>query len=437
MQTNQVNQSLSRRAFLGVTGATVGGLALAGCQPSPTKTSDGKVAIEFWHTYKDKVRQPVLDAMDRFNKASTTVSVTDKVYPNYQPILTGIQAGSAAGSLPAVVAAVSLPNMNYVTSQLPHAVLQDVAARANGGSAWLTDGWDPTLRQLGVIGDRQVGLPFGVSQAVLYYNTDLFAKAGVSQPPRTWDELRIAAAQIKERTGVTGLGFGEVEGETWMTEALLNCNGVQLLEKGSAPKTGIGSAQAVAAMTVLADIVRTDKSGTLLSPQEGGQSFMSGQLGMLTATSSYLTSLESGSKFQVGVAPFPGFPAQERHLPAGGNALIIFSQDQAVQDAAFSFLKELASPAGITGLVKATGYTPPRSDVADSSEYLKAWYEADPRRTVSVAQQAHVVAPVAWPNNSVQIGQAVYDGVSKILAGGQNVASTLDGVAKTVDGLIR
>jgi multiple sugar transport system substrate-binding protein len=49
----------------------------------------------------------------------------------------------------------------------------------------------------------------------MYYNKDLFEKAGITAPPETWEELKAAAAKIKALGGeVYGFGLQGKEIET-------------------------------------------------------------------------------------------------------------------------------------------------------------------------------------------------------------------------------
>ncbi|GAA2788657.1 extracellular solute-binding protein [Streptomyces showdoensis] len=66
----------------------------------------------------------------------------------------------------------------------------------------------------------QYGLPFVASTRLLFFNEDLFDKAGVSAPPTTWDELAAAARKL-EKKGVKypfalPLGPEEAQAETMM-----------------------------------------------------------------------------------------------------------------------------------------------------------------------------------------------------------------------------
>lgn len=63
----------------------------------------------------------------------------------------------------------------------------------------------------------QYGLPFLASVRALFYNEDIFSKAGVLAPPKTWAELEAAAQKIKA-AGYIGYGMPlssfESQGET-------------------------------------------------------------------------------------------------------------------------------------------------------------------------------------------------------------------------------
>ncbi|MEV6206507.1 extracellular solute-binding protein [Kitasatospora sp. NPDC051914] len=62
----------------------------------------------------------------------------------------------------------------------------------------------------------QYGIPFVASTRVFFYNKAIFAKAGITAPPTTWDELRHDAEQIKAKVpGVIpyGLPLGPEEAQ--------------------------------------------------------------------------------------------------------------------------------------------------------------------------------------------------------------------------------
>ncbi|MGH6920514.1 MAG: ABC transporter substrate-binding protein, partial [Geminicoccaceae bacterium] len=50
-------------------------------------------------------------------------------------------------------------------------------------------------------------IPWTIDTFAMVYRKDILEQAGITQFPTTWEELREASAQIKERTGATGWGF--------------------------------------------------------------------------------------------------------------------------------------------------------------------------------------------------------------------------------------
>ncbi|MFG2642402.1 ABC transporter substrate-binding protein [Streptomyces sp. NPDC048370] len=66
----------------------------------------------------------------------------------------------------------------------------------------------------------QYGMPFAASTRLLFFNQDLFDKAGISRPPATWDELAAAAEKLKDKDVkypfALPLGPEEAQAETMM-----------------------------------------------------------------------------------------------------------------------------------------------------------------------------------------------------------------------------
>src|ERR1700743_1183671 len=58
----------------------------------------------------------------------------------------------------------------------------------------------PTFLSPSVMDGKTYGLPIAASARAFYYNKDVFAKAGVTDPPKTWDDFKAAAAKIKAAT---------------------------------------------------------------------------------------------------------------------------------------------------------------------------------------------------------------------------------------------
>ena len=69
----------------------------------------------------------------------------------------------------------------------------------------------------GTYQDKMYGMPDLSSARALFYNKDLFTKAGIAAPPKTWDEFEADAKKIQ------ALGNGDIgyAMPAWVNRTLL------------------------------------------------------------------------------------------------------------------------------------------------------------------------------------------------------------------------
>ena len=126
----------------------------------------------------------------------------------------------------------------------------------------------------------QHGLPFTVAGTYLLCNDDLFQQAGVTQAPRTWDDVRDVARLLTNKTGVAGISLPD-SGDFWNLQTLLESNGARLLIKGESHyRAGIAAPEAIAAMQLYADMILKEKTALPTSWEQGVPMFISGQIAM-------------------------------------------------------------------------------------------------------------------------------------------------------------
>ena len=66
----------------------------------------------------------------------------------------------------------------------------------------------PSFVQNATLNGTQQALPLIASTRTLFYNTDLFAKAGIAAPPKTWAELQAAAEKVQALGLPDTYGYG-------------------------------------------------------------------------------------------------------------------------------------------------------------------------------------------------------------------------------------
>ncbi|MFC7397118.1 ABC transporter substrate-binding protein [Chelatococcus sp. GCM10030263] len=126
-------------------------------------------------------------------------------------------------------------------------------------------------------------IPFYIAKTLLYYNKTMFKEAGLSEPPKTFDELiNHAQAMAKgEKTGFLTLNFD------WLYWPLMKMNGIELLKDDlRTPAFNTPEAAAVldklAKATASGGINKIAWTGRWVEPNGA---FASGTVGMLQAHS--------------------------------------------------------------------------------------------------------------------------------------------------------
>lgn len=418
-------------------------LALAGCGADNTKkvSDGGKVKIEYWHVASESfggttVKELVAD----FNKTHPNIEVVEKYNPDmYKGLTQNLQAAIASGKNPDVVQ-MGWSYLNYAAENLKYTdIPKMINEKVPADKDFLQKNYLPNVLALAQTDDgKQIGIPYSVSVPVLFYNPEVFEKAGLdpNNPPKTWAEVQKAAKQIKEKTGTMGF-FMQEFADNWAQQALIESNGGKMLKKENGKtKAAFDSPEAAEAYQLLADMVK-DGSGLHATNEEGFQAYLSGKLGMVCTTIGKRANFEKSAKFKVMVAPFPVFDGKPLQVPAGGNFLMVFSKDDAKQKAAWEFIKYLESPAALAKWSTGTGYLPPRKDVEQDPNGFKKMIEENKNIQAALSTMPNLVKWASFPGaNGLQAEQMLIDVRDVILSGKQTAAEALHTTAEKVNSLL-
>ncbi|GLW10494.1 solute-binding protein [Microtetraspora sp. NBRC 13810] len=152
------------------------------------------------------------------------------------------------------------------------------------------------------------GIPFVSSARALFYNKDLFTKAGIAEPPKTWDELKADAEKLKA-SGVSqpfGLPLGAEEAQA---ESFLWFMGNGGGYKDASGNWAIDSPQNVETFNFLKGLV----DAGLTTPNPGTkdrkvvwEDFGAGKVGMVNGGPMSIPIFEKGGLKNFGVVPIPG-----------------------------------------------------------------------------------------------------------------------------------
>lgn len=422
----------SRLAAMILTGA----MAVAMAVPSVSYAGDtDKIKIEYWHCNSEEQGGKTVDELvQKFNESNDHIEVTAKYNPDmYKGLMQNLQAEAATGNYPAVVQ-IGWAFLDYFSNNFSYTSPQDAIDKFDSeDSTFLSDNFLPNVLNLAVNskGD-QVGIPYSLSNPVLYINKDLLKEAGVSEDgPATWEEVAQFAKAVKEKTGKYGFYMQE-PADFWAQQALIESNGASMLTKDADGKAqaSFASDEGAEAMQLVADMVK-DGSALHVGWDEGCQSFIDGNCAMLYTTIARRASVQDGAKFDVATVKSPVWEGKDRKVPAGGCFLAITAQGDDQIQAAWEFEKYLYSVESMAAWTIGTGYVPPRKDVADAENGLKDFLAENKMMNAAIEQMDGVVPWTAFPGDAgLQAEQLLLDMRDQIL-GGQ--ASAKDAMTSTQD----
>ena len=112
----------------------------------------------------------------------------------------------------------------------------------------------------------------------------------------------------------------------------------------------------------------------------GEQAFAAGKVGLEFQTTGALRSTRStmsATSSSCAPAKIPLIDPENGHLPTGGNAVVILTNDTAKQDAVWKFAKFAAGPYGASVVVPGTGYVP-NNELAAKRSLSRRFLQEEP-----------------------------------------------------------
>jgi multiple sugar transport system substrate-binding protein len=328
--------------------------ANGGASPAPSGSGSGAAApvtISYLTHWPPETVAKLQAAADAFTSANPNVTVDIRAVP-FGNLLSTLRTQAASPNGPTITGIYDL--------WLPELVRDGIAAKAPDAVASDAEAsWTPNILQGATVDGALYGYPNEIDVYALNYNKKLFAEAGISEPPKTWDELTSAAEKLTKRDGsgnVTQQGFGLINSwaagvvHPWLSMTL--SNGGTLVD-GTTPT--IDQANAVATTDLYERLVTskiTDPTmGTANATTTGPflDNFTSGKTAMIIMANWWESALKSamGDAFaDVGTAPIPVGPDGDGSHSVSYSWLTAVNANASPeqQDAAWKFLTWLHSP---------------------------------------------------------------------------------------------
>ena len=311
-------------AMLGMTAVLFGLTACGNKQEAASK--EGKTTIRFasWDTADDVDAQQKM--VDKFNEEHPDIQVVLEAYGS--DFDTKISASMGSGDAPDVMYMWNYPAYHEGLEPLDSYIEKEGEEYKKNfySTLWNYNSYDGQI----------YGLPVGFTTHCVYYNKDLFEKAGVEEPKDgwTWEDLEEKAKKINEATGVKGFSFS-MKPDPYDYEMYLWSNGTAYCDKEGKMEGYINSDKALETYKMFQDMAKDGYA--VATEKSGSDEFESGQTAMFVygawAVKKYT---EAGVNFGLAKLPSFGMEKSASILSSSGVAIAKSSKNK---EAAWEFVK--------------------------------------------------------------------------------------------------
>lgn len=410
-------------------------------------TALAKTDISWWHAMSGANGEVVNKIASDFNASQPDYELKPVFKGTYPETLNAGIAAFRAGQAPDIIQVFDVGTGVMMGAQ--GAVKPVAEVLQDGGFAF-----DKSQYLAGIVGyystpeGEMLSFPYNSSSPVMYYNKDIFQKAGLDAetPPKTWAEVWAAARKIKE-SGAATCGYTS----TWLTwihtETFAAWNDVSWgsNENGLAgtPELKIDGPLFVKHFQELADLA---KEGVFVyggRTSEAKQNFTSGECGILTESSGGLGDIvKSGINYGIGQLPYDDTAAgaPQNTTPGGASLWVMGGKSDDTYKGVAAFFNYLSQTPVQQYLHEQSGYLPVTMAAYEATK-ASGFYEKNPAREVPILQMSGkpptanskgVRAP-----NLPQLRDIQNEEYEKMLAGQQDAATALKNAAERGNAAIK
>lgn len=229
----------------------------------------------------DGVTEAFRPLYDKFLEEHPNITIDEESISNADTA-TKVQTLAAADELPDVFVLKGQMAQSFVDNGKVYA-LDDML---NSDEAWKSNFKDGVFSNFS-INNKVYGVPFQVTNTCVFYNKELFAQAGITEFPATWDDLLVAVDKLKA-IGVVPIALGNKE--KWNAESVIlstlanrytGTDWYQSIRDKSGAK--FTDPDFVSALTALSDLAKAGAFNTDVNSIDGAQQrqmYMNGKAAM-------------------------------------------------------------------------------------------------------------------------------------------------------------
>ena len=370
---------------------------------SAAMVSAQTIELEFWHAMSGGRTEAVEKIVNGFNEEHDNINVTAQFTGSYAETLTQGISAVRSGNPPHIIQVYEVGTQTMLDSEAIVPVYEIAEGKIDFGSVI-----QPILNYYSIDGNLY-SMPFNSSTAMLYYNKDAFAEAGIENVPETWADIEEIGLQIIDSDAANhGLSFGW---PAWILEQMFayhnrpyanNMNG----REGRASEVYLNNDFGKMVLGSWTDMVEKDVIAYGGREYSANQDFLAGEVAMLIQSTSSLSSIMESADFEVGTTFLPRFEGYGIGNSVIGGASLWVMQGHSNEDyeAVVEFFKYLSSTDVTIQWHKDTGYFP-ATNAAVKTLMDNRWFSDNPNYLTAFLQVlSGVQSPAA---NGVLLGNFV------------------------------
>ena len=349
--------------------------------------------LQWWHAMSGANNEVVDTLAKEFNESQDAYKITPVFKGTYPETLNAGIAAFRAKQPPAIIQVFDVGTGVMMGAE--GAVMPVADVLEAGGYTFDKSNYLPGIVAYYSKPDgTMLSFPYNSSSPILYYNKDIFEKAGldVDSPPETWQDVFAAARTIKE-SGAAECGYTS----TWLTWIHLenfaawnnvaygtNENGLA----GTDVELKLNEPLYVQHFQDIADLAKDGVFRYGGRTSEAKQLFLSGECGILTESSGGLGDIvKSGMNYGIGQLPYDANAegAPQNTIPGGASLWVFGGKSDEEYKGIAEFFNFLSQTEIQSRLHQVSGYLPVTMDAYKATKD-SGFYEENPGRETPILQ---------------------------------------------------
>jgi len=428
-------------------GLAAGVLALVAA--APLGRAAGPIELQWWHAMTGANNDRVNKIANGFNASQSEYKVVPSYKGTYAEVLTATVAAFRAGTAPDIAQVFEVGTATMMAAK--GAIKPVYQLMADAGEPFDPKSYLPAITGYYSTADgKMLSMPFNSSTAVLYYNKDVFKKAGLDpeKPPVTWPEVFADAKKIRAANAAP-CGFTT----SWMSW-------IQIEQFSAWHNVPIGSKEnGLGGMDTVLEFngpLQTRHLQNLIDAQKdkvfeyGGREtqpdgkFTSGECAIALNSSGFVGIAQHDAKFAFGVTEMPYYPdvkgAPQNSIIGGASLWVMGGKKPEEYKGVAKFFGYLSRTDVQVDTHEVTGYLP-ITVAAYKATKESGFYDKNPGRETPILELQNKPPTENSKGlrfgNMVQIRDVIAEEVENALAGKESAKDALDKAVARGNAILR